>query len=46
MKTLTDPKAIKLAEYMAAEFGVTPENIDDKLAELKETYYKKHIPRK
>lgn len=46
MQELTDPKAIKLAEYMAAEFGVTPENIDEKLAELKEVYYKKHISRK
>lgn len=35
MQALTDPKAIKLAEYMAEEFGVTPENIDEKLEELK-----------
>lgn len=41
MQTLTDPKAIELAEYMQAEFGVTPENIDEKLEVLRKEYYKK-----
>lgn len=30
-----------LKEYMEKEFGVTPENIDEKLQELKVQFYKK-----
>lgn len=31
-------KLESLMEYMESEFGVTPENIDQKLKELKEEY--------
>lgn len=41
MQELTDPKAVKLAEYMQEEFGVTPENIDEKLKELEVEFYEK-----
>lgn len=30
-----------LRKYMEEEFGVTPENIDEKLQELKVQFYKK-----
>lgn len=32
-----------LAEYMKKEFGVTPENIDEKLKELKEQLYERRL---
>ena len=33
-------KANALIEYMQKEYGVTPENIDNKLEEVKEEFYK------
>lgn len=34
-------KLEKLIKYMEEEYGVTPENIDKKLEELKEKFYSK-----
>jgi len=34
-------KANALIEYMKKEYGVTPENIDKKLEEVKEEFYKR-----
>jgi len=34
-------RATTLAEYMKKEYGVTPENIDKKLEEVKEEFYKR-----
>ena len=34
-------KANALIEYMKKEYGVTPENIDKKLEELKEEFYRR-----
>lgn len=36
----------KLKKYMLEEFGVTPENIDEKLSELRVKFYKKITPNK
>lgn len=43
MKWLKNSKqqAIELAKLMKIEFGVTPENIDEKLRDLKKKFYKK-----
>lgn len=39
---MSDPDKIKaLMEYMKKEYGVTPENIDKKLEELKEEFYRR-----
>lgn len=34
-------RATTLAEYMEREFGVTPQNIDEKLKELKSKFYER-----
>lgn len=34
-------RAKTLAEYMEKEFGVTPQNIDNKLKELEQEYFKR-----
>lgn len=36
-----DKKLADLKEYMESEFGVTPENIDEKLKELKAQFYER-----
>lgn len=36
-----DKKLADLKEYMESEFGVTPENIDEKLKELKTQFYER-----
>lgn len=39
---MSGPDKIKaLMEYMKKEYGVTPENIDKKLEELKEEFYRR-----
>lgn len=36
-------KAQKLKEYMEKEFGVTPQNIDEKLEELKKNLFERGL---
>jgi len=37
----TAERHVKLKEYMESEFGITPENIDKKLEEIKQEFFKR-----
>lgn len=44
MNKTSNQKAMDLYEYMESEFGITPNNIDEKLNELKKKFYERRSP--
>ena len=44
MSKTSNEQAMDLAKYMESEFGITPNNIDEKLKELKKKFYERRSP--